>query len=63
MQDGAAPVESRLADLETRVAALHREIQTLADAVTRAIDLAMHVKLELEEERRQPKGAASDEAA
>jgi hypothetical protein len=63
-----ASLDARVADLESRLAALQREIQVLADGVTRAIDAAMHVKLELEESRlrgrrRAAKGAAAEEAA
>lgn len=62
MADGEASVESRIADLEARVADLSRQLQTLADAVTRAVDAAMHVKLELEEMRAVSPKATADEA-
>jgi uncharacterized coiled-coil protein SlyX len=64
--NGSTSMESRIADLEAKLASLHREIQVLADAVTRAIDASMHVKLELEElrlGRRRAKRTAADEAA
>ena len=69
---GTESLESRIADLEAKVAAMHakleamhREIRTLADAVTRAVDVAMHVKLELDEALTSPVGrrrVTADEA-
>lgn len=65
--DAGTSLESRIADLEGRLASLQREIQILADGVTRAVDAAMHVKLELEEmrlgRRRRAKRTAAEEAA
>lgn len=68
MTNPGGSMDARIADLESRLAALHKEIQVLADGVTRAIDAAMHVKLELEEShtrrrRRTPKSSAAEEAA
>ena len=67
MANGTASMEARMADLEAKLAGLTREIQVLADGVTRAIDAAMHVKLELEEVRvartRAKRPAAAGEAA
>jgi regulator of replication initiation timing len=62
MEDGAASLESRVADLEAKVAALSRQLETLTNAVTRAVDAAMHVKLELEEMRARSPRATADEA-
>ena len=67
MADDGRSMESRIADLEARFSALQREIQILADGVTRAVDAAMHVKLELEEmrlrRRRRAKRTPAGEAA